>query len=66
VNQRSLDPALYRLEEQGWVAAEWAASENNRRAKFYKLTRLGQAQLDRETANWERLSAAVKRVLENA
>lgn len=66
VNQGSLYPALYRLEGQGWIASEWAASENNRRAKFYKLTRLGQAQLDRETANWERLSAAVKRVLENA
>jgi transcriptional regulator len=66
VNQGSLYPALYRLEEQGWIGAEWAASENNRRAKFYKLTRLGQAQLDRETANWERLAAAVQRVLENA
>ncbi len=66
VNQGSLYPALYRLEEQGWIASEWAASENNRRAKFYKLTRLGQGQLDRETANWERLSAAVERVLENA
>lgn len=66
VNQGSLYPALYRLEGQGWISSEWAASENNRRAKFYKLTRLGQAQLDRETANWERLSAAVKRVLENA
>ncbi len=66
VNQGSLYPALYRLESQGWIASEWAASENNRRAKFYKLTRLGQSQLDRETANWERLSAAVQRVLENA
>lgn len=66
VNQGSLYPALYRLESQGWIASEWAASENNRRAKFYKLTRLGQSQLDRETANWERLSAAVQRVLESA
>jgi transcriptional regulator len=66
VNQGSLYPALYRLEEQGWIASEWAASENNRRAKFYRLTRAGQAQLGRETANWERLSAAVRRVLEGA
>jgi PadR family transcriptional regulator, regulatory protein PadR len=66
VNQGSLYPALYRLEEQGWIASEWAASENNRRAKFYRLTRAGQAQLERETANWDRLSAAVRRVLEGA
>jgi PadR family transcriptional regulator, regulatory protein PadR len=66
VNQGSLYPALYRLEEQGWIASEWAASENNRRAKFYRLTREGQAQLERETANWERLSAAVRRVLQSA
>ncbi len=66
VNQGSLYPALYRLEERGWIASEWASSENNRRAKFYRLTRTGQAQLDRETASWERLAAAVRRVLENA
>jgi len=66
VNQGSLYPALYRLEGQGWIASEWAASENNRRAKFYRLTRAGQAQLDRETANWERMAAAVQRVLESA
>jgi PadR family transcriptional regulator PadR len=66
VNQGSLYPALYRLEGQGWIASEWAASENNRRAKFYKLTRAGQAQLDRETANWERMAAAVQRILESA
>jgi len=66
VNQGSLYPALYRLEEKGWIASEWAASENNRRAKFYRLTRTGQAQLGRETANWERLAAAVQRVLEGA
>jgi transcriptional regulator len=66
VNQGSLYPALYRLVAQGWIASEWASSENNRRAKFYRLTRAGQAQLDRETANWERLATAVRRVLENA
>ena len=66
VNQGSLYPALYRLEVKGWIASEWAASENNRRAKFYRLTRSGHAQLERETANWERLAAAVQRVLEGA
>src|SRR5262249_38973125 len=63
VNQGSLYPALYRLEERGFVAASGDAWENNRKAKFYRLTRLGQRQLERETANWERLSAAVRRVL---
>jgi PadR family transcriptional regulator PadR len=66
VNQGSLYPALYRLEERGWIASSWDASENNRKAKFYRLTRGGLAQLERETANWERLSAAVRRVLESA
>jgi PadR family transcriptional regulator len=66
VNQGSLYPALYRLEERGWIASSWDASENNRKAKFYRLTRTGQAQLERETANWERLSGAVRRVLESA
>ena len=66
VNQGSLYPALYRLEERGWIASSWDASENNRRAKFYRLTRAGQSQLERETANWERLSAAVRRILEGA
>ena len=66
VNQGSLYPALYRLEERGWIASSWDASENNRKAKFYRLTRAGQAQLERETANWERLAAAVRRVLESA
>jgi len=66
VNQGSLYPALYRLEERGWIASSWDASENNRKAKFYRLTRSGQAQLERETANWQRLAAAVRRVLESA
>lgn len=63
VTQGSLYPALYRLEEQGLVAAEWGTSENNRRAKFYRLTRAGKKRLAAETENWERLSAAVARVL---
>ena len=66
VNQGSLYPALYRLEEKGWIASAWDASENNRKAKFYRLTRTGQSQLERETAQWERLSSAVHRILQDA
>ncbi len=64
VNQGSLYPALHRLEEQGWIKASWAASENNRQAKYYELTRLGRKQLDDEKENWRRLSAAVARIVE--
>ena len=64
VQQGSLYPALHRLEQRGWIAAEWGASENNRRAKYYKLTRVGQKQLTEETANWERLAGAIARVLQ--
>jgi transcriptional regulator len=63
VHQGSLYPALQRLEANGWVTAEWGNSENNRRARFYSLTRAGRRQLAEETENWERLSAAVARVL---
>lgn len=66
VTQGSLYPALYRLEEQGAIAAEWGISENNRRAKFYRLTRAGARQLERETESWERFAAAVARVLRTA
>jgi PadR family transcriptional regulator, regulatory protein PadR len=66
VNQGSLYPALHRLEEQGWIKAEWGESENSRRAKFYALTRAGRKRLDEETANWERLAGAVQRILETA
>ena len=66
VNQGSLYPALYRLEEQGLIRSKWAASENNRQAKYYELTRLGRKQLAEETANWERLSGAVGRILGTA
>ena len=66
VNQGSLYPALYRLENQGWIKAEWGTSENNRRAKFYELTRTGRKQLSEETESWERFSAAVARVLATA
>ncbi|MFL6292138.1 MAG: PadR family transcriptional regulator [Thermoanaerobaculia bacterium] len=66
VNQGSLYPALYRLEHQGWIAAEWGTSENNRKAKFYRLTQEGRRQLDAETENWERVSDAIDRILETA
>lgn len=64
VNQGSLYPALYRLEQDGWIASEWGVSDNNRRAKFYHLTRAGERRLNEQTENWERLSAAVTRVLQ--
>ena len=63
VNQGALYPALHRLEQQGWIEAEWGESENNRRAKYYSLTRSGKKYLEREQANWERLSAAIGLVL---
>ncbi len=66
VQQGSLYPALTRLEENGWIAGEWGTSDNNRRAKFYRLTAAGRRQLERETAEWLRLSAAVHRVLDHA
>jgi PadR family transcriptional regulator PadR len=64
VNQGSLYPALYRLEDQGWIESEWGSSDNNRQAKYYKLTRAGRKQLDEETANWQRLSEAIEQVLQ--
>jgi transcriptional regulator len=66
VQQGSLYPALHRLEQQGWIEAEWRPSENNRRAKYYSLTRGGRKQLEVETANWERLSAAIRQILQTA
>lgn len=63
VQQGSLYPALHRLEQQGLISAEWGASENNRQAKFYALTASGRKQLEEETANWERMSGAVARIL---
>jgi transcriptional regulator len=64
INQGSLYPALYRLEQQGLIRSEWGNSDNNRQAKFYELTRTGKKQLTEETVNWERLSAAVDRILQ--
>src|SRR5581483_3539404 len=66
VQQGSLYPALHRLEQQGWIASEWGTSENNRRARFYSLTRAGRRQLEVETQAWKRLAAAIQQVLQNA
>jgi transcriptional regulator len=66
VNQGSLYPALHRLEQQGWIAAEWGTSENNRQARFYRLTRDGKKQLATEADSWARFSEAVGRILEHA
>jgi transcriptional regulator len=63
VSEGSLYPALHKLEQEGWIAAEWKQTENNRRAKFYSLTRLGRKQLEAETANWKRLSSAISDVV---
>jgi PadR family transcriptional regulator, regulatory protein PadR len=63
VSDGSLYPALHKLEQQGWIQAEWKPSDNNRRAKFYSLTRLGKRYLEKEAANWERLSAAISDVV---
>lgn len=64
IGQGSLYPALHRLEYKGWIQSEWASSENNRRAKFYSLTRAGKKQLNDELANWNRLTSAITLVLE--
>ena len=66
VDHGALYPALQRLEHQGWIAAKWGVSEQKRRAKFYSLTRAGRKQLDKETASWERLAAAISLVVRTA
>lgn len=63
VSEGSLYPALHKLEQEGWIKAEWKQTENNRRAKFYALTRLGRRQLEAEAANWNVLSSAITRVI---
>jgi PadR family transcriptional regulator PadR len=63
VSDGSLYPALHKLEQEGWITAEWKPSENNRRAKFYSLTKLGRQHLEKEVANWGRLSAAISHVV---
>ena len=64
VEDGSLYPALYRMEERGWIKSEWGVSENNRRARFYKLTKSGQKQLEAQRANWRRVSEAVSKILQ--
>lgn len=63
VEEGSLYPALYRMEQKGWIESEWGASENNRRAKFYSLTRTGRKQLQSEQKNWDQLVAAIGQVM---
>lgn len=63
VEEGSLYPALYRMEARGWLSSEWAPTDTGRRARFYKLTKKGRAQLEAETASWDRLTAAVRAVL---
>ena len=64
LNQGTLYPALLRLEQQGWIQAEWGTSENNRRARFYSITRAGKKQLTTERASWDRMAGAIERLLE--
>ena len=66
VNQGSLYPALQRLERQGWITADWGVSENNRRARFYRLTAAGRRRLQQERSDWDRLSAAISLVMRTA
>ena len=66
LNQGTIYPALLRLEQRGWIKPEWGASDNNRRAKYYSLTRAGKKQLATETADWERISAIIARMLARA
>jgi transcriptional regulator len=66
LNQNALYPALHRLEEQGWLRAEWGESENNRRAKYYSLTKAGRKRLNEELAQWRRLSSAIEIVVSTA
>src|SRR3984885_15639686 len=63
VSDGSLYPALHKLEHRGWIRAQWKRSENNRRARFYSLTRLGQKQVEKETAAWSRVSAAISSIV---
>ncbi len=66
VGEGSLYPALYRLQDQGWIQSEWGQSDNNRRAKYYTLTKAGRKQLEVEAAGWEKMCAAIGRVLQMA
>jgi transcriptional regulator len=63
VGQGALYPALHKLEQNGWISAEWAVSDNNRRAKYYSLTKAGRKALEREATDWERLAAAISAIV---
>src|SRR6516162_2965109 len=63
VSDGSLYPSLHKLEQEGWITAEWRPSENNRRAKFYSLTRMGRKELEKEAANWNRISTAISQIV---
>jgi transcriptional regulator len=66
VEEGSLYPALYRMQDRGWIESEWGQSENNRRAKYYSLTKAGKKQLEREATGWERLSLAIAQIMQSA
>lgn len=66
VGEGSLYPALYRLQERGWIQSEWGQSENNRRAKYYSLTRAGRKQLEAEAVGWDQMCAAIARIMQSA
>jgi transcriptional regulator len=66
VEEGSLYPALYRMERKGWIAAEWGLSDNNRRAKYYELTKEGRAQLTHESRDWSRICAAIGAIMDSA
>ena len=66
LNQGTIYPALLRLQQRGWIKADWGVSENNRRAKYYSLTRAGRKQLETETEDWKRISAVIARMLRSA
>jgi PadR family transcriptional regulator len=66
LQEGTLYPALYRMEAKGWIASEWAPSDNNRRAKYYRLTKVGRKQLEAEKASWDRLKTVITLVLQNA
>jgi PadR family transcriptional regulator, regulatory protein PadR len=66
VGEGSLYPALYRLQDQGWISSEWGQSEKHRRAKYYTLTKAGQRQLENEAAGWERMTWAIGRIMQTA
>jgi PadR family transcriptional regulator PadR len=66
VEEGSLYPALYRMQDRGWIESEWGQSDNNRRAKYYNLTKVGRKQLERQAAGWEQLTLAIRQIMQSA